>query len=375
MPMQWDSETEQLRNVNVYSRQFILYYFNVFFVYGFIETVSTIHIFWNATAVDVTMLVLTFTSILFALWFNLVCFSCIKHWDEHVEGLKYYNQLIRILRIQTLEVARVFSKSEAWKRRVVFLSSQLTTFRYIPIIIVLGRVFIDMDPAGYSLKKIFCSVDSSQCAAPVSGILLVIRIILLGIGIAELARFNAFALCLFMYYFERLHFALLMISQTPMSKSELYAVTRLKWYKYLTVADRVNNSGWCSLIGTFCGGGFAAWVTLNVITVRCFGIIWIVFYLNMPVLAVVMGVVISLILSAIVNSAETSAQILYKLNLELPNVAISNGKAARKIVQSVRPLQLTCGPFYAIVGDSKVAYVYDVFLRTVDGIMLPIFEN
>lgn len=253
--------------------------------------------------------------------------------------------------------------------------------RFVPAVAAIGNVLADLDPIGYPLMKLVCRREGQSCSTSVVILMMVIRSVLLGIGFVELTRIVGFSFILLLYYAERKIYALYMMSRLPLSRDWLCGTTGLKWYRRIIVADRISNKGWCIIVGGAMAGGFSACVTVNVLALRCFSFRPILFYLALPVTSVVLLIMVIVLLSAVISGTTESSMLLKKMSLDSSNqsgakqiVGGNMKRLSQKLVVCSRPFKVSCGTFYDITEDTKVTFLYDVFLRTVDGVMLPIFE-
>lgn len=112
VPMQWDVETGLFRKIKVFSKIYVMFYFNVYVVFGLLNLSSCIYIFQNPADLDLMQLVLAFANGLLCVVLPVLVSSFLIHWHDIVDSFDCYDQMLEILgKINPLDSTKFLKQS------------------------------------------------------------------------------------------------------------------------------------------------------------------------------------------------------------------------------------------------------------------------
>lgn len=380
MPMSWNPTTRSFDPTDVRSREYLPWYFCVWVVICFIVISSSLDAIFNTRTVGLALCITSFGWIGFSyLVWGIGRILC-QHWTSIVRGFECYNQLTELFDKLYPSSAKEFESDKKWTMISELLKGIIATFCGIPFILTPGTLLQDMDPFIYTFPKLFCE-NPAKCPDHIIWSIHVSRWILGYIAIFEACRFYAVFFPTLLFIFERQMHCLYVLGNMPPKSDHLYTLEYFRWYAALRVADRTNNDGICGIAGVTMGAGFTVWVGVNVITLKCYNILPIAVYWLMPTVSVIILVLSGVLLSTVVKSRVESEAQLFSVKLLLasghktrPEINIKR-KIILKRLRSCRPLIVKCGQFFPLREEIKITFFYDVFMRTIDGSMMPFFEQ
>lgn len=373
-PFQWDPENLRFKFVTLQILKCVPYYLNIFGVCGFITLVCSMKVFLDSDTVSWEKLIFTTLIVELVIYMCITCIPFLYYWNSIRHGFDCYNNLIQGLELTNNSSFPHFSTNATWRRIAFAWRIIIYYYKLMPIVVIPGVLWLELDPTAYAINQLYLTYNISSYT--VICVIWLVRALFCVNFISELLRYFVYFFITFMYSFERKIYALCMISNIPRKYDNIFGDRQLKWFRVLTVSDRVWNEPWCTIMGQLLGGGFVMMITLNFFSIACLNLLPPLIYWILPLVSVIAYFLSNALLTAAVGSTTMSCQILDLKLFQEPVADMTKFQMnwTRKVLKSSRPLACACGSFYILALDNKVAFFYDVFLRTVDLIMLGIFD-
>lgn len=310
------------------------------------------------------------------------------HVNEIVHGFHASEQLIKLFQNLKAKNKGFNGKDNSYFKIVSSVLQLLSLIcAIIPWILVPAEIYANIDPYVYSIPKLIPQNLQNLRGSKLA--ILIIRIYLAAVCSFELSRFYAlyFPICIQLFEYQLNCMSMTSVYTIPFEKDPLYGLTFFKCYNVLQVVDQISNKIWCNIMAILMGVGFFIFVTCNVATVNCFGIMALEVYWLMPTVAVSSGVLHYFLLPLVIQVRTKSEQMLSENKRLMFSYCYfpSSNKSAngyslkgfwnRKFYwrkfRSLKPMGFTCGPFFKFT-NIKSQYFHDIFSRSVDGIMMKI---
>lgn len=371
-PLQWDSESLSFKSVTLQSLQFVPYYFNIFGICGFVGLASSMHLFLNSDTASWEILIVTTLAAELIIYLCLVCAPFLYYWKTVRHGFNCYNKLIRTLELQKTTSFCAFSNNAIWRRIAFTMQIVIHYYKWMPLVLIPGVLWMELDPTAYSLNRLYLYYNLSSSA--LRGVIWLLRAVLCSVFISEVIRFFVFFFVTFMYSFEKKVYALYMVANIPTEHDYIFGAQQLKWFRVLTVAERVWSEPSCTMIEPVLGGAFIFGITLNTFTIACSHLLPPFVYWILPLASLILFFVVNTVLTAALESTKISHKILDVKLFQEPGLTKHTMKRIQKVLKSSRLVTCSCGSLYTLTVENKLTFYYDVFLRTVDLIMLGLFD-
>lgn len=256
----------------------------------------------------------------------------------------------------------------------------VTSYKLITVLFTPGILLTQLDPMAFTLPNIFCNGNLSTCNESWFWGILTLRIYIMSVTCYEACRYFPLFFSTCLYYFEGQIYALHMLSKMRIEADRQVGFKTLRWYNCIRISHQFSVRAWSSLAGITIAGGFVIFVTVNVVSLKCYNILPPMFYWMMPLNSGIAFLVSMILLTTLVRSKDDSEKVLKALKFEADYMVVGKGNVSsvnRKLVgrklKACRVVQLRFFTLFPINREYKVSFFYDVFLRTVDGMMLPIF--
>lgn len=248
-----------------------------------------------------------------------------------------------------------------WKRVSVALILTITALLIITLVLPFIGVYAGLDPYRFSVGALFPKFYQ----IPVFSTL--VRFFLSFVCVNEACRFLAFYLSLAVYFVELLFSFLASFPQVPFSDYSLF----LKWHKIFQLVFNSFQGTISDFFASLMGCGFAIFVTSNVETFKCFGILPLAVYIIFPFCSTAGFIVVYLCLPFAVFVAETTRKNIRERRAPLlrrsqSKLRGSQNKRLRKEFNCVKPIIINCGSFYPLVRGAESNYYFYIMLRTSD---------
>ncbi len=382
--LEFSSSTNQILKVEPANRRYYLWYFNMIFLTGIIGSASCTYTILQAKTITPAQLTVNVGLLGMCILFVATSCELIVHIKEVVHGFHAFEQLIVLLsNLKSTHSGLSPWNDSLWKLMSTSLQQLTVVFAIIPAILAPGAVYANVDPFLQITLKL-CP-DLLYALPNVKWITIFIRVALSVICYMEACRFFAVyfptLLLIIEYRLKCLH--MVYMCTTPLSQDPIYGLTFFKWYQITQVVDNISKSAWCTILATLMGCGFSIFVICNVATLSCYGIIPLEVFWLMPTVSVACAVLNYFMFPLLIEVRTNSENMLnerrhkiylysYRITEGLNGFCIKgfwNRKFYWRKLKCLRPMEFACGPFFKMT-NIKAQYFYDVFLRSVDGIML-----
>lgn len=380
------SASFQFQNVSTANSKYFIWYFNLIIVCAIFGLTSCIYVICHASSVSSAKLTVSGGLIGMGVLNVGSSYQIILHVDEIVQGFHCTEQVIRGMEKLSLSTTCKNVQNKAFWEMISTIMQFLTIiFAFIPFFLVPAAIYNTVDPFVITIPLFFPL--SWQSIGAVKYLILIIRIYLSAVCAMEACRFYAiyFPTVLQLLEYQLRCVNMVFLYTLPFVEDQLYGLTFFKWYNACLVARRISLDAWCSLIAILQGVGFVIFVTCNVASFKCYGIIPLQVYWIMPTVSIACAFIHYCFLPLNIQvrtlcdrylKARKHQLYLYCYQPSSENHVNSfalkgfwNRKLYARKLRSLRPMGFSCGPFFEMT-NIKSQYFYDIFLRSVDGILL-----
>lgn len=146
----------------------------------------------------------------------------------------------------------------------------------------------------------------------------------------------------------------------------------LRVYRWYVIITSVYKNTLEQFVATSMGEGFVIFVIANLVTLTCSQLIPIYVYWLMPMVSVACTFFVHTLLVTVVEICNRNSRAIsyLKRNLSENAYVLSSNKIIFRELKLLKPVCLSCGPFYPLVQGSEANYFFYVSIRTVDAILL-----
>lgn len=285
-----------------------------------------------------------------------------------------------------------FSK---WKSYWIRLAYGLKIFVWImalvPLVVVPGGIYLRIDPFSFTFQKLLpassiCVKNTESCTSILKILVVLLRIFCATICVVEACRFFPLYFLQLLYHLELRLKAVEILNRLvpgPVLDSECNVLRYrrfLNCYSLLELSENILEGTISTLVAILMGDGFVIFVVCNLATIRCFNILPLLIYWLMPTVSLVCLFFVFCLLQITVGSSSEYANVIEKVRKsfsvdkkELRNSL--NIKIIKRKIRNLKPVYASCGRFYKLRRGTETDFYFQVFVRTVDGILLPIWQN
>lgn len=376
----------QFRNVSSNNYTYFLWYFNTFVIAMGIGCSSCIYVIFHASSISPAKLTVSTGLLGMGVLYVASGYKIIRNVNEIVQGFHCTEQVLRGMEqlCPSKPCANIQNKM-FWNTISTLLQFLTIIFAVIPFFFVPAGIYTRVDPFVVTLPLLF--PPSWHSIEAVKWFIFILRFYLSTVCVMEACRFYAIYFPMLLQNLEyKLRCVHIVFKHTlPFVNSQLYGLTFFKWYNMCLVANRISTDVWCSLLAVLQGDGFFIFVTCNVASFKCYGIIPIQVYWLMPTVSFACAIIHFYFLPLLIQIRTHSENLLierkrhlflycYQVSSEYSNNGFVlkgfwNRKFYSRKLRSLRPMGFSCGPFFQLT-NIKSQYFYDVFLRSVEGILL-----
>lgn len=379
-PLHWDTELGRFTDAYFFSWKYLPWFLCIYGPIGG-TFVAAMHCISNAKEVGFALTIMSICWGGFALVVCIAAMVFVVHWSTVVRGFECYNQLTYQLDTQCPAHAQSFINNKSWKRISLILCSISGILGILPPILSIPVVITNMDSHQYSLPVLLCG-GYTACSEEMSWVVIALRSVVTYVAISEACRFLFVFWILALFLVERQMHCFHILSKMAKSPDAEYGLGFFRWYSILQTADRQCNESFATIIANALGGWFMIWIAVNIFMIKCVTTLPLTVYWMMPIASIIIFVFSGFTLTFIVNSRVAGESELFAIKLFLEEHQRTpeskrmkfNKKLVLTKLAHCKGIILRCGQFFHVKEENKITYFNDVFTRTIDGIMLDMFE-
>ncbi len=376
----------QFQNVIPKNSKYFLWYFNTFIIAMGIGFISCFYVIWHASSVSSAKLTVSIGLLGMGVLYIASAYKIIRNVNEIAQGFHCIEQVIKGMeQLCPSNNCENIQNKLFWETISRLMQFLTIIFAFIPFLLVPAAIYSTVDPFVLTVPLFF---PINVLSMPtVKWFIISIRLYLATVCAMEACRFYGIffpaILQLLEYQLRCIHMSF--IHTFPFVQTPLYGLTFFKWYNMCRVANRISVDTWCSLLAILQGVGFFIFVTCNIASFKLYGIMPLQIYWLMPLVSFACAIIhyyfLPLIIHVRIDSEQNLSVRKHQLYLYCYQPSSGNNiggfalkgffdrKFYFKKLISFRPMGFSCGPFFEI-SNIKSQYFYDIFLRSVDGILL-----
>jgi len=264
-----------------------------------------------------------------------------------------------------------------WEKIGLLLSATIAVFALLPLILPPPAVFIDLDPFVCTFYRLIpidvVCCNNNICVVLGNVFIVIFRLISSFVCVMEAAQFCSIIVSFIAFMLELLARCLDDLQHIPSGSMSEFVTN----YQALQLVNQFTNQPISPTIALMMGIGFVMFVVSNIATIRFFQKIPIHVYWLAPTISVICAFLVLFLLPLVVDVHRQSSKMLRnRMKVVQTCRCVRVWKKVRVLqIKSLRPIVYSCGSIVKLGPGVERMYFYGIVLRTLDGLLLPIFTN